>query len=520
MKNQAEALVMSVARGGEKGLIAYQIQQRKITEHLLTLARSIDKLERIGNLDKSLIREIYGSDNLKMVDLWNRQGNFRQRILAESEFENSGAIGDRLAPILNGQSDELRLGLIEFDGKSSACLAVAVKKSSGGAIVVGIDAEELLVLRRSFGTGSVIDHISESEGIEYAAIMEDGTILAASRKFPIGEKDPWLGNDNFDGIKTRITGSNSDVFESVFEIISPFTVAGERYGSIVLGISTKHMELLTAKLRRDILWRSILFLVVAVIAITGIMIRQNYRLLSVRYDEIKSDVQILEADKSRNEKLTAMGELASGVAHEVRNPLNTIRVIIQRLQREFKPSQEPEEYHELTALLINETDRINDTVKQFLKMAKPPVLHKFPGDINDCLDGIISLIEPRAAARGCKLEKNFGKLPEFEFDPELCKQGILNLLDNALNAIEIDGIIKISTFRKGQNCRIEIEDNGPGIPDENKNRVFDMYFTTRDEGTGMGLPTVLRIVKEHKGMIDLLDSELGGALFRLELPIE
>ncbi len=297
-------------------------------------------------------------------------------------------------------------------------------------------------------------------------------------------------------------------------------LAGENYGDVVLGLSTTYLETLTDKLRRDILWRSILFLIVAVIAVTGVTIKQNYRMLTNRYDQIKKEVRKLESDKAQSEKLAAMGELASGVAHEVRNPLNAVRVVVQRLQREFEPAVEKEEYRELTNLLITETDRINQTVKQFLTMAKPQKINKTRGDIVQCLYSVMSLIEPQASAEGCVIETKLEKIPEFNFDPELCKQGILNLLDNALNAVGDRGKMRISARLDSGKCRIEIEDNGPGIPDENKYRVFDMYFTTRDTGTGMGLPIVMRIVKEHGGTIEILDGELGGALFRLELPIE
>jgi signal transduction histidine kinase len=96
----------------------------------------------------------------------------------------------------------------------------------------------------------------------------------------------------------------------------------------------------------------------------------------------------------------------------------------------------------------------------------------------------------------------------------------MNLVENALAALGPGGKIEIKTRRKGKHCIIEIGDSGPGIPDDRKERVFDLYFTTKPAGTGMGLPTVLQIVKEHGGRIELVDRPGGGALFRLELPIE
>jgi signal transduction histidine kinase len=100
------------------------------------------------------------------------------------------------------------------------------------------------------------------------------------------------------------------------------------------------------------------------------------------------------------------------------------------------------------------------------------------------------------------------------------QQAILNLLENSLSAVDSSGLIEISTHQRENRCYLEVADNGPGIPNDEKSRVFDIYFTTKPAGTGMGLPTVLRIIKEHGGRVELLDSPIGGALFRLELPIE
>jgi len=228
---------------------------------------------------------------------------------------------------------------------------------------------------------------------------------------------------------------------------------------------------------------------------------------------------MLEADRTSSEKLTAMGELAKGVAHEVRNPLNAIRVIIQRLKREFSPEKDLEEYRELTDIIQNETDRINRTVDDFLNMARPPVLNKSKGDIVGCLQEILRFFKPRAGARRCEIVTDINPVPQFEFDNNLCREGILNLLENSLSVVGDEGLIKISLRYEDRKAIIDIEDNGPGIPEELKSRVFDLYYTTKDTGTGLGLPTVLRIVKEHGGRINLSDSRLGGARFSLELPV-
>ena len=518
MHNQAETLILSVATASEKGLIAYEIQQDRIALSLFTVVEMIGRLDSHGLASKGELENISAANNLAILDLLNRRGEIVVGLSADTSQHVADYIRDMLGPVLDGDSSRLSLGIAQWGNRR--IFAVAGGRDKGGAIVVGIDASELLALRRTFGAGSVIDDMSQSPGVEYAAIAKSGQLLAASGKFPREELDSWYNSSDFSSSRTMTREREGTDGKTVFEAMAPFLVSGEDYGEIIIGINTSYLELLTGKLRRDIIWRSLLFLAIAVVAISGFLLRQNYRLLSRQYEIIKNEVQSLEAHKALSAKLAAMGELASGVAHEIRNPLNAISVITQRLEREFEPKEGRDEYKELTRIVKNETARINDSVQQFLTLARPPVLNKSRGDLNDCVRDIVSLFEPRAREKGCMLNLKLGKLPAIDLDKTLCRQAILNLLENSLSALDSGGAISIETAREGETCVLKVADNGPGIPEDRKERVFDLYYTTKSTGTGLGLPTVLRIVKEHGGRIEVQDNHGGGALFRLEFPIE
>jgi signal transduction histidine kinase len=520
LNNQAGALIVSVARASEKGVIAYETQQDRIRRHLFTIAEMIDRLDRFGKTTPQELENIAQSDSLAGLTLLNND----KRIIFPLDINSKLRIEiapERIAPLFDTQTFRLPLNFIELPSGKRA-FAAAIRKNSGGAIIVAIDAAELLRIRQTLGAGSVIEDIGNSPGVEYAGIINSGLILAASKKLAGESLDSWANSIDTasDEIKTRIRKSSGKDSREVYEAIGPFSVAGQRRGNILIGMNTQYLDFLTAKLQRDIFWRSLLMLIVAVAAIGGFWIRQNYLVISNQYNEILQDVQQFERDKAISSRLVAMGELASGVAHEIRNPLNAIRVIIQRLQREFTPQEDKKEYNELTEIIRKETDRINGTIEQFLNFAKPPVLHKEKGNLNDCLKEIVALIEPRVKSKHCSIKTEYGVLPQMDFDPELCRQAFLNLMDNALAAVGSEGIIAAKTYKKNGLCVVEIYDNGSGIPDKDKQRVFDLYYTTKSGGTGLGLPTVLRIVREHGGRLDLLDSPLGGALFRLELPLE
>jgi len=225
----------------------------------------------------------------------------------------------------------------------------------------------------------------------------------------------------------------------------------------------------------------------------------------------------IEEELRRGERLTAMGELASGMAHEIRNPLNAISVIIQRLEREFEPSEGREEYLQLARTVRSEVSRMNGIVEQFLKLARPPKLHIRETDIGDLLEDVASLIEPEAARKGVSLEREFGSV-RASVDVDQMKQAVMNLLRNALDATGRGDRITVRSGRSDGDVIIEVSDTGEGIPEENLPRIFDIYFTTKSTGTGLGLSLAHRIVSEHGGRIEV-ESEPGvGSTFRIVLP--
>ena len=523
--SQAQTMISSITKAGEKGLIAYQSLQEQTGQKLFAIAGSIEMLMRLGQLNKSRLNEIADKNELtnilvfdqKSVPLWNYPEKAKDNI-------DSTVINFLITPFIAGDLNQAAIGFIEGISDTSRIFAVLYRTEIGGAILVGVDPVTLQNQRRAFGAGSMIEDMSQNTGVKYAGILNNDIVIVATKNFPVAQMDEWYQSrlPGRDSILSRLhTSDNPEaVEEKVFEAMGTFYVADRDYGKIVIGLDTAFLNLLTAKLKRDVFWHSILSLLITLAAVFGVVIWNNYRLVSRRYDEIKGEVQKLEADKAVKARLASMGELAGGVAHEIRNPLNAIRVIIQRLQREFTPVKDKEEYFELTDIVKRETDRINESIAQFLKMARPPALQKTAGNLNRCIAGVLELFGPRATQRNIAITQNLGKLPDTGLDSRLCSQAILNILENALDAVGENGNIIIRTYVKQKRIFVEIEDDGTGIPDDLKARVFDMYFTTKDSGTGMGLPSVLMTVKEHSGSVEILDSQNGGAIFRLEFPID
>lgn len=232
-----------------------------------------------------------------------------------------------------------------------------------------------------------------------------------------------------------------------------------------------------------------------------------------------TEKKALEETLRRQEKLSAMGELASGVAHEVRNPLNSISMIAQRFLREFQPRENEPEFRSLARAVVAESRRVNEIIQRFLAFARPPKLQRAPVDLNALLRDTVTLVQSEAAQKGIMLRHAFANdLPALHLDGNQMTQVFLNLLQNSLHATRRGGEIGVRTRHTDGEILVEIEDTGEGIPEKNLQRIFDLYFTTKAEGTGMGLSIAHRIVTEHGGRIHV-ESKVGrGTKFVIILP--
>ena len=232
-----------------------------------------------------------------------------------------------------------------------------------------------------------------------------------------------------------------------------------------------------------------------------------------------TETKRLEEEAKRNEKLSAMGELASGVAHEIRNPINAIGMIAQRLNKEFSPSSNQNEYSDITKLLKNEVDRINKIITQFLNYAKPIELNLKAVELKSFFEEIYRLFEDQAKQKEVKFILQNNESFIVEFDPDLIKQSLMNIIQNALDAVKTDGEVIIKYFKIKNDLIIQISDNGTGISSEQQKKIFDLYYTTKKDGNGLGLSISQKIISQHNGSISVSSKINSGTTFKIILPI-
>jgi PAS domain S-box-containing protein len=231
-----------------------------------------------------------------------------------------------------------------------------------------------------------------------------------------------------------------------------------------------------------------------------------------------TEAKRLEREVQRKEKLTAMGELASGVAHEIRNPLNAISMIAQRYEKEFAPSRNVKEYNQLTRVLKKESLRVNNIIRQFLQFARPPKIRLDKKSAKEFAEHLTGLFSPLAADKHV-LFRAFTEDIVLIIDEEQMTQAILNLLQNSLDATPEHGEIFLNIRKTGDMVELTVRDSGSGIPPEEREKIFDLYYTTKLGGTGLGLGITHRIVSQHGGSIDV-HSEVGvGSTMIIRLPV-
>ena len=224
------------------------------------------------------------------------------------------------------------------------------------------------------------------------------------------------------------------------------------------------------------------------------------------------------------QRLAAWREVAQRIAHEIKNPLTPIQLSAQRLRRRLAGERSPEEkrlLEEATATIVQEVDGLKRLVDEFSRFARMPALTLRPTDLGRLLESVIVLY--RDSHPALSISASFSPdLPSIEVDPDQIKRAVLNLVDNAVEAVGQTGEVTVQTVWLPQagRARIIVTDDGPGISPDDKERLFVPYFSTKATGMGLGLPIVHQIVTDHGGTIWVEDSAPHGSRFVIELPGE
>jgi len=628
LREEGLAMMSALQKGTKNAMQAFDLVEEFLAEKLLNEARNIERLDYLNALNQQTLSQIADQSNIFRINVFDADGS---RVLTNRSGE--GGMGRQQAPrtllqsIIQEGNDELVLGFRQGQFGSGSRFAVAKRRRKGGAIVLNIDAQHMLELRRNIGAGRFIQDIGASEGVSYVVLQDSTGVLLASRGVELTNS---ISEDKFlQGAMdsaTAFTRFTSYQDKEVFEIAQALQVENHIVGLLRIGLSTQHLREAERSAMGRIALVSVLLLGIGVLVVNVVMGAQSYRSLRQEYERIetytgsilsnmteavvavdgdgvvtlfnraaeklfaipaakaigsncatllpllcpvfqqtlesgidqpateilfKSGMQDLvllvsvahlqsqngridtafaviknltqqkklEANLRRKDQLTAMGSLAFGVAHEIRNPLNAISMIAQRFQKEFEPRTDTEEFRRLSITMSHETRRINEIVQQFLQFARPPKLNKQRTDLSRLVALVATLVEPEAKEKGIQIESHCRPVPEISVDRDKLQQALLNLAQNCLQACSTGQEIIFACEQQDESIRIMVSDTGKGIAEENLPKIFNLYFTTREEGTGLGLSIVQQIVSQHNGTIEVKSQEGEGSTFTISLPI-
>ncbi|MCL5670735.1 MAG: ATP-binding protein [Acidobacteria bacterium] len=251
---------------------------------------------------------------------------------------------------------------------------------------------------------------------------------------------------------------------------------------------------------------------------------ERYRLLAERLAETNQQLKRAQVEARRSERLAALGQLTAGLAHEIRNPLGVIKGSAETLGQKL-PEQDSIAI-ELAGFISSEVNRLNSLVSRFLDFARPLEIKKHPEEIAAMVDHALKAARDRWPDSKVRVERQYAaELPPVPLDAELTEQVFTNLVFNAYEAMGAEGgTLRVEIAKKEidgrQGIEVDLRDTGPGVPPELREQVFNPFFTTKNEGVGLGLSIVSKIVDDHGGWIRVQPNSENGACFRVFFPLE
>jgi signal transduction histidine kinase len=512
LRDQAASLRQTVVAAARSNRQASAEVEAQLVARLLDNARFLAQLDRAGRLDEALLDETVSRHGLFRVNVYSPDGSLElESSTADRPRRGRGPGGPSVLVqrLIHDEEPEATTD-IHRSRWGEARLAAGVRRRNGGAVVINVDASAAAALERQASLDSLLEDIVVSADEVSFVVFEQGSRRIVHGEIPPDESSPEplaLHGER----EIEVAG------RPVLELDGNVDLGAGDSAVLHLGM---RLDGVRASERRMLVQMGVslaVSLALATLGVGGLWLRRKYGVLSERHARA-------EAELRRRDRLAAMGELASGVAHEIRNPLNAIAMSVKRLRAEFRPkdraTSERAELDELLDVLEGQTRRIDSTVQQFLDYARPRPLAPRPVDVDRLLVEVGEATRALAESRGVSLEVEPTSLGSARLDPDQIRQVLDNLLRNAIEATPAGGVVTLAARRVGGGSVITVSDTGAGIAPDHLPRIFDLYFTTKAEGTGVGLAVTHQIVTAHGGGLDVESRPGEGTRMIVRLPLD
>jgi signal transduction histidine kinase len=486
--------------------------EESIATYLVETAHRVDQLDKEKPLDSSEFESLMNQHLITSIEIYDSKGNLLKGWPSPiPAIERKSLLRD----LIKGK----RSVVIDLFGKPLSkdhWFSIAIwRKTTPGIIALHLDGEQIKRLFRQFAMQRAISDIGLREGILYISVQDaQFNILAHTDSTFAGKKeeDSFLkGSLQSNQPLSRFLQPRKG--EEVFEVVKSFSLKNKPMGLIRIGYSSKEIHPLLNQIKKNVALSIFFFLILGVSAITLIWVNQNRHLRRVK--EMEDRIQLAE-------RLSSLGHLAAGVAHEIRNPLNAIGMGLQRLRREFPPQEEPkkEEYLSFAELILKEIRRVNEIIEQFLTLSRPFQLNMKFSSLQELLKNLVTLLQEEASSQGIQIQvETNSDLPLIKMDNEKLTQAFMNIMKNGMQAMEKEGILLVESQTFKDRVEVSVSDSGSGIPPEEMDKIFNYYYTTKEKGVGLGLPIAHRIIEAHGGQLRI-ESQVGtGTKVTVRLPI-
>jgi signal transduction histidine kinase len=396
-------------------------------------------------------------------------------------------------------------------------------KSGSGIAVFCLDKEGRLFWSLKVAVERAMNKMGEGHGIAYLQVFNDQKILLGN----IGELPDDLRDRNFNyqemmKEKKRILSRKFDGREGkILDIAAPFILENPYMpnkkiaGLVRIGLDRGSMDQIIAENRRNIFIFMLLVVGIALLSMWLLYHDQNRHL---------AGIIDMERRLEKAERLSSLGQLAAGVAHEIRNPLNAISMATQRLKRDYVPPDEAkaQEFKNLSTVIRDEIRRLNAIIEEFLSFSKSRRLELINFSVTEVLQKIVSLIAEEAKSKGITLETKWRLSPAvIPMDMNKLQQAFLNFIKNAMESITGQGTITIAVDKENKNyLLVSITDTGCGMTAEEIEKIFSPEYTTKEKGLGLGIPLATEIVRGHGGDVRVISRRGAGTTFEIILPLE
>lgn len=519
-------LINSIIAGARQSIDYVQLSDQQLHRHIRKISIQIDRLyedaEKPAEEEFSDIIQYFKIISFSILDEdGNKVYAFNQSSLPEDirgRTFTPGSSPEAIPLPRNDQSTPLRrtsFRIIHISDTDPELQMLSLpRRRQEGRINIFFDREKLQEIKARIGLQLVINSYETQDVIQSISFMNDQLVI-------IADYEPSRINmldENLDYLDSLRDGKRTAWYDPVNETmkwVHPIAYTQDLRGVFRVSFKRTGVQQIYANTRNITIINSIIIMLLATISAI-IMLFFHRRNIS--------KMESMESQIRENEKLVSLANLTAGVAHEVRNPLNSISITIQRLQMEFTPSKQTEQddYMMLTDTMKNEVDRINTIITDFLDFAKPFSPNNDYFDLDDFINENINFFSAESRKAKISVETSIStNHTQFYGDREKLTQVLINLFLNALEATPGKGFISIySEITRDNNWQLKIEDNGEGISSKHLFRIFDIYFTTKKSGSGLGLYISRKIIQAHDGTIELKPNPAKGTTVVVTLPIK